>query len=69
MRDHPRLTWLNAKTHAGFSDRKHNPGRKTEHADALYEYAFAKETTHATGPNLQDHQGESSDVAAGTPQA
>ncbi len=75
----PRLSWLNARTHSGFANRKCQPGRKEEHIDALPENAsriFAGEINKAlgetkddTGPNLQDHQREVPDVAAGTPQA
>lgn len=69
----PRLSWLNGKTYKQHGDsQKNRPGRKPEHADALYEYQFVKEeksNASTTGPNLPDHQGEGSDVAAGTPQA
>jgi hypothetical protein len=64
-RSTPRLSWLNSKTRSGFANHKQLPGRKPEHADALYEYAYVvEEKSNATGQDLQDHQGEAGDVAA-----
>lgn len=77
----PRLTWVNAKTHSGFSDRRRRPGRKEDHAEALSENTsriFAKEIdktlkpegeSNDTGKDLQDNQGESGQLAAGTQEA
>lgn len=66
----PRLSWLNAKKHSGFSDRRHKPGRKTEQLDAIYDYSFVTEEKRLNDarPNLPDNQAEVPVVAAGTPQ-
>lgn len=67
----PRLSWLNAKTHSGFANRKCQPGRKEEHIDAFYAYAdaTAEKRLNDARPNLPDNQAEVPVVAAGTPQA
>lgn len=77
----PRLSWLNAKTHAGFAGRKNRPGRKEEHAEALIvrtekELADARELVadlkarlkNDTGQDLPDHQQEDRGVETGTGQ-
>lgn len=64
----PRLSWLNAKTHAGFAGRKNQPGRKPEQIAATVDF-FAVKEKYDTGKDLPGHQSEVPIVAAGTSQA
>ena len=63
----PKLSWLNGKTFVQSGDsRKNRPGRKPEHADAIYEYQFVKEEKHDKRENQTIDQAKSGIVETRT---